>query len=170
MVAITARPVNFLSGLKKIVQRPATVEVEVVGPRPTITKWPLEKAEAELPITARYSKAGFMGRITLVYCVFETIEEVLAAECNPTDNTFVKYRPVPIDRKRQNLDNSPAEYLEKVHPNTVQTFFIEKQHTRRKKFAHKGSALQKVQAGLYVALAGGLAFLLFIIFAEVTGI
>ncbi len=94
------------------------------------------------------------GRLTLCYCVYRDGD---------------KYWPVPIDRKRVNLDSSAAEHLEKIHPNTTQTYFVEKQHTRRRKYARQGSNLQKVQAGLYVALAGGLLFLLFIIFSEVTG-
>ena len=139
--------------LKKRIEKPKTVPVEIIGPKPRVETWVLEEAEKKFPIQARYLVPTRKGKPTVMYCVFESGSE---------------YYPIPLDRKEALLTTDPEEPLEKVSANTTQLFHMEKQTVRRMRYSRKGSAMQKVQATMYVCLAGGLAFLLFIIFSEVT--
>ena len=61
-----------------------------------------------------------------------------------------------------------GEHLENITTTTNQLYHMEKQEVRRKRYSRRGSAMAKAQQTMYVLLAGGLGFLLFIIFSEVT--
>ncbi len=155
-----------LSGLSKVLgpfqnwinrrsQKPQTVEVEILGPEPRTEKWDVAEAERRLPVTGRYVVPRKLWKPKVMYCVF------------PVQDGS-RYYPVPLDRKQAVLNLEPEEHLEKITANTQQVYHMEKQQVRRKRYSRRGSAMQKAQATMYVVLAGGLGFLLFIIFSEVT--
>lgn len=155
------KKIKFLAPIKNRIQqriqeraqKPKLIEVEILGPEPRVEKWTVEKAEKELSIQSRYIVPSRFNKSKVMYCVF------------PANDQFY---PVPLDRKMAILSDEPEDHLEKVTANTQQVYHMEKQQVRRKRYSRKGSAMQKAQATMYVLLAGGLGFLLFIIFSEVT--
>ena len=144
---------NFKNWVGRRSQKPKTVEVEILGPTPSVEQWDVEKAEELLPIQARFVSPRRFGTPKVMYCVFKS---------GPN------YYPVPLDRKQATLSDTPDDHLDKITATTQQVYHMEKQQVRRKRYSRKGSAMQKAQATMYVILAGGLGFLLFIIFSEVT--
>ncbi len=149
---------NFKNWVGKRSQKPKTVEVEILGPRPRLEHWDIERAERELPIQARFIQTRKLGKPKVMYCVFS----------GKSQDGQTRLYPVPLDRKQAILSESPDEFLDKITANTQQVYHMEKQQVRRKRYSRRGSAMQKAQATMYVLLAGGLGFLLFIIFSEVT--
>lgn len=156
MVAVTAKLGRSFGKIGSWAQKPKMVEVEILGPQPRTEKWTLERAEDELPVQARYVFQRKIGKAKVMYCVFAVGES---------------YYPPPLDRKEiaffADADES-GEHLENITTTTNQLYHMEKQEVRRKRYARKGSAMAKAQQTMYVLLAGGLGFLLFIIFSEVT--
>lgn len=144
---------NFKNWVGRRSQKPKTVEVEILGPELITEQWDVEKAEELLPIQARFTVARRLGKPKVIYSVFKA---------------GGNYYPIPLDRKQATLSESPDDHLEKITATTQQVYHMEKQQVRRKRYSRRGSAMQKAQATMYVILAGGLGFLLFIIFSEVT--
>tara|TARA_B100000749_G_scaffold68776_1_gene51598 strand:- start:2092 stop:2544 length:453 start_codon:yes stop_codon:yes gene_type:complete len=144
---------NFKNWIGRRSQKPKTVEVEILGPTLSTEHWDVEKAEELLPLRARFVSPRRLGKPKIMYCVFKS---------GPN------YYPIPLDRKQAVLADKPEEFLEKITATTEQVYHMEKQQVRRKRYSRRGSAMQKAQATMYVLLAGGLGFLLFIIFSEVT--
>jgi len=147
----------FRSSRSSAEKKRGKVDVEIIGPTPRTERWTLEDAENTFPIQARYLVPRRRGTPKVMYCVFEA----------RTQDGGTAFFPVPIDRKEAFLRN-PEDSLEKVSANTTQVFHMEKQTVRRRRYSRKASAMAKIQATMYVCLAGGLVFLLFVIFSEVT--
>ena len=160
MVALS--PTSWFKFSRKSAEKKrGKVDVEIIGPSPRTEQWTLEDAENTFPIQARYLVPRRRGSPRVMYCVFE----------GRTQEGTIAYFPVPIDRKEAFLlprSENPEDSLEKVSANTTQVFHMEKQTVRRRRYSRKASAMAKIQATMYVCLAGGLIFLLFIIFSEVT--
>ena len=144
--------VNGLSGrVAERSKKPKTVEVEVMGAVPRVERWDVEEAEASMPEGSHYFVPQKGGKGKYMYCVFESGGD---------------YYPIPLDRRYTQIDVS--EIAEKPVASASQVYHLQKKNTMHRRYMRRGSAMEKVQATLYVCLAGGLGFLIFIIFSEMT--
>lgn len=132
-------------------KKPKYVEVEVMGAVPRIERWDLEEAEARMPEGSHYFVPQKGGKGKYMYCVFESGGDLY---------------PVPLDRRNTQIDIT--EIAEKPVASASQIYHLQKKHTMHRRYMRRGGAMEKVQATLYVCLAGGLGFLIFIIFSEMT--
>ena len=151
LVWLTERVNSLSERIANRSKKPQTVEIEVVGPLPRTFNMDTEEAEAEMPEGAHYFVPQKGGKGKYMYCVFESGGD---------------YYPIPLDRRFTQIEVS--EIAEKPVASASQVYHLQKKHTMHRRYMRRGSAMEKVQATMYVCLAGGLGFLLFVIFSEVT--
>lgn len=132
-------------------QKPKTVEVEVIGAIPRTEQWDADEARVTLPEGCHYYVPQRGNKGKYMYCVFESGGQ---------------YYPIPLDRQANKI--TVDEIADKPVATASQVYHLQKKHTMHRRYQRRGGAMEKIQATLYVCLAGGLGFLLFIIFAEVT--